>query len=106
MFHNLDKPKTSDGKPLENELLDEKYGLILPFDDLAEVPPIHIEYDEITTMNLDNSVQDALDDLQKTVPAKYNQPDLEAKAWPKLLPHRCGSWNGQSTVHLAECQKS
>lgn len=57
-------------------------------------------------MHPDDSVQDTIADLQKTTYIKYNDPDLEAKAWPTLFPHGCGSWNERSSVHLVEYQKS
>ena len=105
-FHNADKPKTSDKKPLDTKFLDKKDGLILPLDDLAKIPPIHARHDKIEMMHLDDSVQDAIADLQKTTHIKYNDLDLEAKAWPTLFLHGCGSWIEQSSIQLAKYQKS
>ena len=104
-FHNADKAKTSDRKPINTELLDEKDGLILPLDDMAKVPPIRTHHDEIAITHPDDSVQSIIDDLKQTTHIKYNDPDLKAKAWPTLFPHRCGSWNERSSIQLAEYQK-
>ena len=105
-FHNANKPKTSNYQPVQTELLDEKDGLILPIDDLAKVPPIHTHRDEIAAVHPDASVQNALDELRRSTRIKYNDPDLEAKAWPTLFPYGCGSWNERSDIQLAEYQKS
>ena len=103
-FHNANKAKTSDRKPLDTELLDEKDSLILPLDDMAKVPPIRTHHDEIAITHPDDSVQSVIDDLEQTTHIKYKDPDLEAKAWPTLFPHGYGSWNGRSSIQ-AEYQK-
>ena len=89
-FHNADKAKTSDSKPLDTELLDEKDGLILLLDDMAKVPPIRTHHKEIAIMHPDDSVQSVIENLKQTTHIKYNDPDLEAKAWLTLFPHGCG----------------
>ena len=56
-------------------------------------------------MHPDNDVLDAVDCLRHTLHIKYNDPDLEAKAWPTLFPYGCGSWNECCGTQLAEYQK-
>lgn len=66
---------------------------------------MHSAQDEIAMMHPDSDVLDVVDCLRHTLHVKYNDPDLEAKAWPTLFPYGCSSWNDRCGAQLAEYQK-
>ena len=77
--------------PVSSELGKEEIGICLLFQDNDTLPKINPQKDIA-------GIQHPLDNIiPKT---HYNDPDLEAKAWPHLFPYGIGGWHFSSPLHI------
>ena len=97
--------KTADGNPVVNELLDEKNGLLMPLDNINRVPPLHASEDVVAQMHPNSDTRASWRNAQEACNVKFNDPNLEAKAWPTLFPYGRGSWHANCGVKLGEYQR-
>lgn len=88
--------KDAKGGPLEEQLGQETAALVVPFSEDRNAPQLH-ECEDIAGIqhperNNPEEVTKAERDILSTTKVTYQDPNLEAKAWPYLFPYGTGSW--------------